>query len=69
MSVEKVELAGGRAVLYRGDMFAAMPDMPDVDALITDPPYCSGIEAQSSPASPAFLQLSRSNFSFASNSS
>ena len=42
MSVEKVELAGGRAVLYRGDMFAAMPDMPDVDALITDPPYCSG---------------------------
>lgn len=39
---EKVELAGGRAVLYRGDAFRVMPDIPEVDALITDPPYCSG---------------------------
>ena len=42
MGFEKIELAGGRAVLYRGDMFSAMPDMPEVDALIADPPYCSG---------------------------
>jgi site-specific DNA-methyltransferase (adenine-specific) len=32
----------GRATLYQGDALEAMADLDQVDALITDPPYCSG---------------------------
>ena len=34
-----------------------------------EPPYSSGMEAQSKPAAPAFFQLSRSKISAFSNSS
>lgn len=38
---EKVELAGGRAVLYRGDCIEIMAALPakSVDMVLTDPPY------------------------------
>lgn len=39
---EKVELAGGRAVLYLGEAHRVLSHLPTVDAVITDPPYCSG---------------------------
>lgn len=39
---EKVELAGGRAVLYRADCFDIMPIIDHVDMVIADPPYASG---------------------------
>lgn len=39
---ERVELAGGRVVLYRGDCFSIMPILDPVDAVIADPPYASG---------------------------
>lgn len=42
MSPEKVELAGGRVALYRGDCFDILPGLPAADAVITDPPYASG---------------------------
>lgn len=32
----------GNATLYQGDALDAMSSLPRVDALITDPPYCSG---------------------------
>lgn len=38
---ERIELAEGRAVLYRGDCLEVLHSLPDgsVDAVITDPPY------------------------------
>ena len=38
---ERVELAGGRAVLYRGDCLEVMRSLPElsVDMVLTDPPY------------------------------
>lgn len=42
MTVEKRIIADGRAVLYCGDMMTLLQDLPEVDAVITDPPYCSG---------------------------
>ena len=39
---ERVELAGGRAVLYSGDCLKIMPSLDPVDAVIADPPYASG---------------------------
>lgn len=41
-SLEKIELHGGRAVLYRGDCFSVMAELDAMDAVITDPPYASG---------------------------
>lgn len=32
----------GAASLYQGDCVDIMPSLPRVDAIITDPPYCSG---------------------------
>lgn len=32
----------GNATLYLGDALDTMPSLPSIDALITDPPYCSG---------------------------
>jgi site-specific DNA-methyltransferase (adenine-specific) len=40
--VEKVTLAGGRAVLYLGDALEVLPTLNGLDAVITDPPYSSG---------------------------
>lgn len=40
MSVEKVVI--GNATLYRGDCLEVLPTLEGVDAVITDPPYCSG---------------------------
>lgn len=47
MTFERVELADGRAVLYRGDCLEVLPTLEaeSVDAVVTDPPY--GIEYQS----------------------
>lgn len=40
---ERVELAGGRAVLWRGDCLRLLPRLDlAADAMITDPPYSSG---------------------------
>ena len=38
--VEKVEI--GDAILYHGDCLEILPTLPKVDAVVTDPPYCSG---------------------------
>lgn len=40
MHIEKVEM--GNATLYLGDCFSVMEQLPEVDAVITDPPYSSG---------------------------
>lgn len=37
MSIETVKI--GDATLYRGDALEILPTLPDVDAVITDPPY------------------------------
>lgn len=39
-----VSLSGGRALLYLGDCFSLLQarEIPEVDAVITDPPYSSG---------------------------
>lgn len=42
MTTERVELAGGRAIMYRGDCLEILHDVCAADALITDPPYSSG---------------------------
>ena len=42
MTFEKIELASGRAVLYRGDSLSILNEIHPVDAVITDPPYSSG---------------------------
>jgi site-specific DNA-methyltransferase (adenine-specific) len=39
VSFEKVVLADGRAVLYRGDCLEVLPTLGNVDAVVTDPPY------------------------------
>lgn len=36
---ERVEIAGGRAVLYLGDNRDIWPTLPRPDAIVTDPPY------------------------------
>lgn len=43
----------GPATLYRGDCFAVMPDLPAVDAMITDPPYGIGFDYRSYDDDPA----------------
>jgi len=42
MTFEKLELCGGRAVIYRGDCREVLPTLGRVDAIITDPPYGIG---------------------------
>ena len=45
MSVEKVELAGGRAVLYRGDSLALLnAGLLKCDAIVSDTPYGIGFQ-------------------------
>ena len=44
MSFEKVVI--GNATLYRGDCMEVLPTLPNVDAVITDPPYGLNIAAQ-----------------------
>ena len=39
---ERVEIAGGRAVLYLGDCREIVPTLQPFDCLLTDPPYSSG---------------------------
>lgn len=39
---EKITLCDGRVTLYCGDSLSIMQEIPMVDAVITDPPYCSG---------------------------
>jgi len=55
-SCEKFELAGGRAVLWRGDCLDVLRAMPDasVDSIVTDPPY--GLSAHSAEAVAACLR-------------
>ena len=36
---ERVEIAGGRAVLYLGDNRDVVPTLGTVDHVITDPPF------------------------------
>jgi DNA modification methylase len=43
----KVETIGD-ATLYHGDCIDIMPSLPQVDAIITDPPYCSGSVSEAS---------------------
>ncbi len=38
----------GNATLHLGDCIDIMPNLPNVDAVITDPPYCSGSVSESS---------------------
>lgn len=47
---ERIEVAGGRAVLWRGDCLDVLRALPDdsVDCVITDPPY--GLSAHSTEA-------------------
>jgi site-specific DNA-methyltransferase (adenine-specific) len=45
--VSRVETIG-RATLYLGDTLACMADLQQVDALVTDPPYCSGSVSEAS---------------------
>lgn len=42
MSVERLELCGGRAVIYRGDCREVLPTLGRVDCVVTDPPYGIG---------------------------
>jgi site-specific DNA-methyltransferase (adenine-specific) len=42
MSFEPVELANGRATLYRADCLEVLPTLGPVDAVVTDPPYGIG---------------------------
>ena len=43
MDFEKIELAGGRAVLYRGDSLALLEaGLLKCDAIVSDPPYGIG---------------------------
>ncbi len=45
MTFEKIELAGGRAVLYRGDSLELLKaGMLKCDALVSDPPYGIGFQ-------------------------
>lgn len=45
MSFEKVELAGGRAVLYRGDSLELLQaGLLKCDAIVSDPPYGIGFQ-------------------------
>lgn len=45
MSFEKVELAGGRAVLYRGDCLELLEaGLLKCDAIVSDPPYGIGFQ-------------------------
>lgn len=39
MSAERVEIGGGRAVLYLGDCRDVLPTLSGIDAVVTDPPY------------------------------
>ncbi len=48
---EKVVI--GPATLYRGDCFAVMPELPGVDAMVTDPPYGIGFDYRSYDDDPA----------------
>jgi site-specific DNA-methyltransferase (adenine-specific) len=46
MCYERVELAGGRAVLYRGDCLQLLEDgmLAGADAVVSDPPYGIGYQ-------------------------
>lgn len=45
MDFEKIELAGGRAVLYRGDSLALLEaGLLKCDAIVSDPPYGIGLQ-------------------------
>ena len=45
MDFEKVELAGGRAVLYRGDSLDLLAaGLLKCDAIVSDPPYGIGFQ-------------------------
>ena len=37
----------GNATLYRADCFEVLPQLKDIDAVITDPPYCIGFSYRS----------------------
>jgi DNA modification methylase len=43
---ERIEI--GDAVLYHGDCLEILPTLPKVDAVVTDPPYCSGSVSEAS---------------------
>ena len=38
----------GDATLYHGDCLEILPTLPKVDAVVTDPPYCSGAVSEAS---------------------
>ena len=50
-AVEKVTI--GNATLYRADCFDILPQLHDIDAVVTDPPYCIGYEYRSYDDTPA----------------